>query len=133
MTAGPNIGAVRGYNVTTDPERFSNYPQKRYRNNVKLELLVFENQANSSGSTVYSEAISINPAEGFAVFVDPNTTGDVVIETAISPEAGFWNIITTISNGGYYANSDKLAFLRIGLINGISATTVWVYRQYSSY
>ena len=133
MASGPNIGAVRGYSVVTDPSRFSNFPKKRYRNSVKPELLLFKNQSNSSGSTIYSQSIAINPAEGFTVFVDPNTIGNVIIETAINPESGFWNILHTVSNGGYYSNNEKLSFLRVGLVDGINETTVWLYRQYSTY
>lgn len=133
MASGPNIGAVRGYNVVSDPLRFTNYPLKRYKPNAQLELLIFDSQSNSSGSTVYSNAISINPAEGFSVHVDPNTTGNVIIETTINPDVGFWNTVGTITNGGYLNNDEKLSFLRIGLADGVADATVWLYRQYSSY
>lgn len=132
MASGPNI-APRGFSVTTNPERFSDFPQKRYQKNTQPELLIFENQSNSSGNTVYSDPIIINPAEGFSVHVSPDTTGNVFVETAISPEAGFWNRVATISNGDYLSNDQKLSFIRIGLADGISNATVWVYRQYSTY
>lgn len=133
MASGPNRNPTRGYNVTTDPLRFSGFPKKRYQKNTLPELLVFDNQSNSSGSTVYSDPIIINPAEGFSVHVNPDATGNVIIETAISPEAGFWNPIITISNGGYYSNSEKLSFIRIGLADSVVNATVLIYRQYSTY
>lgn len=132
MTVGPNITA-RGYSVVTDPGRFTNYPLRRNHPNTLPELLLFTNQSNSSGSTVYSEAICVAPASGFTISVNDDASGNVIIETSVNPDLAVWNVLTTIAGGGTYSNADKLNFIRVGLANGVSGATVWAFRRYETY
>lgn len=121
------------YNPVTAPDRFNKDLSTVRLNskNTSPQLKIYTSQSNSSGSTVYSDPIRIAPAEGFSVYV--SGTGDVEVQTCVSPQAGSWFTQTTITNSGIYSTTSPLRWLRIGLADGASSMNVWVFRKYVAY
>lgn len=133
MASGPNI-TPRGYNIVTDPERFNGgiSAHLRHQKRTDPEIVVFNNESNSSGVTVYSDNLRVAPATMFSV-VTGSGTGNTVIEGAISVE-GPWTVLSTISGAGNYSNSTQaFPWVRIGLADGVSGQTVQFFRKYETF
>lgn len=122
----------RGHNPLTRPELFGHADDTTFfQSKTTPEVLVFNNTDNSSGSTVYSEPISVAPAEGFSVYV--TGTGNVEVQVTVNPASDIWVTLGTINNGGSYSTNDKHPWVRLGQVTASSGITAYVYRQYSSY
>lgn len=128
MASGPNL-TPRGYSITTNPEQFRSQ-RKLFIKTTDQVRKVFDNYTNSTGSTQYSEPITLNISEGFTVYAD--TSGNILVQHCEDPKFGIWETINTISSDGFYTNKTAQSWVRIGIANTVTAT-VWVYRKYSSY
>lgn len=132
MTSG-QVGDRGDYGPVKDPTRFAQGPLAGNAKRQFPEMIVFDNQTNSSGSTIYSTAYPCMRASG--VTCTKGGTGDVEVQVSSNPGSGIWFLVDTMSVDPdiHFSGQNYYPWIRFGLKTGTANVTVYLSRNYQAF